>query len=227
MTNCEKGLLLNDNCINVLDTLGNETIDLVLTDPPYLINYKTNRRKNKGHDFCSEIINDDIDYKELLAIYFSECYRVLKQNTAMYVFSSPKTQHVFAELLIDAGFNIKNRIIWDKGHWTSGDLVAQLGQQYEIIFLVNKGRKPFNGKRIGDVWRFKKVLGKKQRHQNQKPIPLLEQCLLTHSNEGDLVFDGFAGVATTAKACVNTNRSYICVEIDKKYHDIALELLEL
>ena len=213
-----------DDCLNIMKQIENESIDLIVTDPPYLIKYKTNRRKNKDHDFCSEILNDDNE--QLIIDYIRECYRILKNNTAMYMFCNCDKVDFFKQELENAGFKIKNMIIWVKNNWTAGDLKAQFGKQYEIIFLVNKGRKCFNGKRITDVWMFDKISGKKQLHQNQKPVDLLKQCILKHSDENDIIFDGFMGSGSTGVACIETNRKFIGVELDKKYFEIAKERIE-
>ena len=137
------------------------------------------------------------------------------------MFCSSKTIDYFKKTCEESGFKIKNIIIWVKNNWTAGDLAAQFGQQYEMILLLNKGRKEFNGKRISDVWFFNRVVGKNQLHQNQKPVELIEQCIIKHSNEGDTVFDPFMGSGTTGIACKNTKRNFIGVELDKKYFDIA------
>lgn len=202
-----------------MKNIPDKSIDLVLTDPPYLMQYKTNRRKDKAHDFCKEILNDD-NY-DLINKYINECYRILKNNTAMYMFCNCDKVDFFKQNIERAGFKIKNMIIWTKNNWTAGDLKAQFGKQYEIIFLANKGRKIFNGKRISDIWQFNKVVGKKQLHQNQKPVDLLKQCILKHSDENDIVFDGFMGSGSTGVACVNTNRNFIGIELDDKYFNIA------
>ena len=213
-----------DDCLNIMKQIENESIDLIVTDPPYLIKYKTNRRKNKDHDFCSEILNDNNE--QLIIDYIRECYRILKNNTAMYMFCNCDKVDFFKQELENAGFKIKNMIIWVKNNWTAGDLKAQFGKQYEIIFLVNKGRKCFNGKRITDVWMFDRISGKKQLHQNQKPVDLLKQCILKHSDENDIIFDGFMGSGSTGVACIETNRKFIGVELDKKYFEIAKERIE-
>ena len=213
-----------DDCLNIMKQIENESIDLIVTDPPYLIKYKTNRRKNKDHDFCSEILNDDNE--QLIIDYIRECYRILKNNTAMYMFCNCDKVDFFKQELENAGFKIKNMIIWVKNNWTAGDLKAQFGKQYEIIYLVNKGRKCFNGKRITDVWMFDKISGKKQLHQNQKPVDLLKQCILKHSDENDIIFDGFMGSGSTGVACIETCRKFIGVELDKKYFEIAKERIE-
>ena len=213
-----------DDCLNIMKQIENESIDLIVTDPPYLIKYKTNRRKNKDHDFCSEILNDNNE--QLIIDYIRECYRILKNNTAMYMFCNCDKVDFFKQELENAGFKIKNMIIWVKNNWTAGDLKAQFGKQYEIIFLVNKGRKCFNGKRITDVWMFDRISGKKQLHQNQKPVDLLKQCILKHSDENDIIFDGFMGSGSTGVACIETNRKFIGIELDKKYFEIAKERIE-
>ena len=216
--------LLNGDCVELMKKIPDKSIDLIVTDPPYLINYKTNYRKDKTHDFCSTILNDD-NY-DLIHNYIQECYRILKDDTAMYMFCNCDRVDYFKQELENAGFKIKNMIIWVKNNWTAGDLYAQFGKQYEIIFLVNKGRCKFNGKRITDVWNFDRVAGKNQLHQNQKPIDLLEQCITKHSNENDVVFDGFMGSGSTGVACLNTNRNFIGIELNEDYYNIAKNRIE-
>jgi site-specific DNA-methyltransferase (adenine-specific) len=217
--------LIDLRCGDCLDVIRggvkNGSIDLIVTDPPYLIKYKTNRRKNKQHDFCREIQNDN--NPKVISSFFEEAYRVLKENSAMYVFTSWKTIDFFRECAIRNNFIIKNEIIWVKNNWTAGDLKAQFGQQYETIMLLNKGRSLFNGKRYNDVWNFKRVSGKEQVHQNQKPVDLIERCIESHSNKGDLVLDPFMGSGSTGVACKNLNRNFIGIELDEKYFEIAKE----
>ena len=146
-------------------------------------------------------------------------------NTAMYCFCSPKSIDFFIEQTTSQNFIIKNQIVWVKNNWTAGDLKGQFGQQYEIILLLNKGRKEFNGKRLTDVWHFPRVSGKKQLHQNQKPVELLEQCVKCHSYEDETILDPFMGSGSTGIACINTNRNFIGFELDNDYFNIAKERL--
>lgn len=216
--------LFNNDCLELMQRIPDKSVDLIVTDPPYLIKYKTNYRKDKEHDFCSEILNDD-NY-DLIKNYINQCYRILKDDTAMYMFCNCDRVDFFKQQLEETGFKIKNMIIWVKNNWTAGDLKAQFGKQYEIIFLVNKGRKCFNGKRITDVWNFDRVAGNAQLHQNQKPVDLLEQCILKHSNENDIVFDGFMGSGSTGVACLNTGRNFIGIELSEEYFNIAKNRIE-
>ena len=205
--------------------IPNGSVDLVVTDPPYLIQYKTGHRKDKSHKFCHEIMNDR--NKDLITSYLKECYRILKDNTAAYVFCSSKSIDFFRQEAIKTGFVVKNAIIWVKNNGTAGDLKAQYGQQYEPILYLNKGRCFINGKRITDVWNFPRVAAQHLIHQNQKPLPLIEQCVNKSSQlGGGVIFDGFMGSGTTAIACMNTNRNYLGFELDKEYYELSIKRIK-
>ena len=216
----ELNKIYNEDCLEGVKKIPDKSIDLIVTDPPYLVNYKTGRRKDKTHRFNKVILNDDNE--QLIIDYINECYRILKNNSAMYMFCSSDKVDFFKQQL-ENKFKIKNMIIWIKNNHTAGDLKGAFGRKYEIIFLVVKGVNHFNGKRLTDVWEFDRVSGKKQLHQNQKPLDLIKQCIEKHSDDGDLVFDGFVGSGTTAIACKELNRNYIGFELDKGYYDIAIE----
>lgn len=215
--------LIHNDVFNIFPSLSDNSIDLVITDPPYLVNYNTNRRKDKGHTFCKPIDNDNqsIDF---IKHYIDECYRILKPNHAMYMFSSQTNIDLFKQALEDK-FNIKNLIVWVKNNWTAGDLEAAYGRQYEFIFLCNKGRSIMNGKRYSDVWEFDRVVGNCQEHQNQKPVTLLQRMIAAHSLPGDLIFDGFMGSGSTCLAAYSLNRFYYGVEINKEHYESAVNLL--
>lgn len=216
-------VIYNEDCLIGMKNIESESIDLVVTDPPYLVNYKTGRRKDKTHRFSKVILNDDNE--QLIIDYINECYRILKNNSAMYMFCSSDKVDFFKQQL-EKKFKVKNMIIWVKNNHTAGDLKGSFGRKYEIIFLVVKGKKHFNGKRLTDIWEFDKVSGKNQLHQNQKPLDLIKQCIEKHSDKGDLVFDGFVGSGTTAIACKELGRNFIGFELDKGYFDIAIKRLE-
>ena len=214
----ELNKIYNEDCLEGMKRISDGSVDLIVTDPPYLINYS---RHVKGHRFENKILNDN--NPELISKYIKECYRILKNNSAMYMFTSHKTVDFFKQELENTGFNVKNMIIWDKQRQGMGDTSTVFGFQYELIFFVSKGQPKIRGKRLSDIWSFPKVVGRNQVHQNQKPIELIERCVTKHSNEGDVVFDGFMGSGTTAIACINTNRNYIGFELDKEYYKSSIE----
>lgn len=212
------------DCIKGMSLIDDGKVDMIVSDPPYLINYASSWHKEKEHRFCRTILNDDNE--KLIKDYMRECYRVLKDNSAAYMFCSSKTLDFFMEQAKDAGFTIKNVLIWHKNNHTAGDLEAQYGQCYEPILYLNKGRRKINGKRLTDVWEFDRVSSDKLVHQNQKPVNLIMRCILKSSKENDLVLDGFMGSGTTALACMRTKRNFIGWELDDGYYDVAQKRLK-
>ena len=106
---------------------------------------------------------------------------------------------------------------------TAGDLEAQYGKRYEFIIYANKGRAPFNPEmpRYDDIWKYNKVTGEKQIHQNQKPTDLLSRIIRQHTREGDLILDAFAGSCSTPVAAYRLQRDYIAFEISPtEYADV-------
>src|SRR5699024_3046679 len=219
----ELNKIYNEDCLVGMKRIPDNSIDLIVTDPPYLISYKTGYRKDKFHRFNETILNDDNE--ELIVNYIKECYRVMKDNSAMYMFCSSHKVDIF-KVNLEKYFNIKNMIIWVKNNHTAGDLKSAFGRKYEIVFLVTKGNKEFNGERVTDVWTFNRVTGNDQLHQNQKPIELIKQCIYKHSVKGDIVFDGFMGSGTTAVAALDMDRKYIGFELDKHYYDVAINRIK-
>ena len=214
----ELNKIYNEDCLEGMKRIPDGSVDLIVTDPPYLMNYKTGRRKDKTHRFNDVILNDDNE--QLITDYVKECYRIMKDDTAMYLFCSSNKVDFFKKEL-EKVFSIKNMIIWVKNNHTAGDLESAFGRKYEIVFLVNKGQRKFNGERLTDIWEFPKVSSDGQLHQNQKPIELIKRCIEKHSDVDDVVFDGFMGSGTTAAAALDTNRNYIGFELDEYYFNVA------
>ena len=223
--------LIKGDCLEYMATMTDESVDLIVTDPPYLMDYKTGRRNGKAdkydvnrenvvHKF-STVIDGDND-PELISKYITECYRILKNDSALYMFcNSNKVAYFVNEL--EKYFTMRNIIVWVKNNHTAGDLVHAFGKKHEFIILVNKGNAKIRGLRLSDVWEYDKVVGKSQLHQNQKPVALLKQCILKHSDEGQVVFDGFGGSGSTGIAARELQRGFIIVEKDEEYYNVAVE----
>lgn len=210
--------IYNDDCLNVVKLMDDKSVDIIITDPPYFMNYKTNRRKDKTHKFCSAIDNDA--NPELLSLIMPELYRVLKDNSAMYMFCNNMQLPLFMDT-IGEFFKIKNTIIWVKNNWSAGDLTGAYAHQYELCIYATKGRRELSGGRDSDVWFYDKVVGNNQLHQNQKPKEMIIKMLEKSSNINDTCFDPFMGSGTTAVSCIDTKRQYIGCELDKEYYGIA------
>lgn len=212
--------LLQGDCLELMKDLPNESIDMILCDPPYLMNYQSGRRKDKFKK-----IDNDVDAYELIKETLKESYRVMKDNTSIYMFCS--WHHVdFFKQAIEKEFKLKNIIVWNKNNHGAGDLKGAYAPKHEFVLYAHKGRSTFNEKRIPDVIDCAKVIGNNTLHPTGKPIDLLELFIERNSKEKEVVLDMFMGSGTTGLACKNLNREFIGMELDEGYFNIAKERIE-
>lgn len=204
--------LLHDDCLELMKDIPDGSVDLVLTDPPYGINYQSRRGKQK----YDKIKNDEC--LNFLSTYFQECSRVMKNDTAIYCFCSWHNIDKF-KIEFEKYFKLKNVLVWEKNNHGSGDLKAAYAPKYEFILYGNKGRCYFRNGRKEDVLYFNKTGNKN--HPTEKPVDLLEFLITNSSDEGDVVLDSFMGSGSTGIACVNTNRDFIGIELDEHYFQVA------
>ena len=106
----------------------------MLTDPPYLCDYSRHDSKSR---FSKKIANDENNSanESMIEKYLRECFRIMKDNTAIYCFCNYKKIDFFKQQIENAGFNLKNIIIWDKQRNGMGDLSTTFGYSYEFILL--------------------------------------------------------------------------------------------
>ena len=213
--------LLHGDCLELMKDIPDKSIDMILTDPPYLKAYSTGYRKGVARK-TTEIQNDHVfDFDSV----FTEYKRVTKPDAHIYIFGCWQTSSYFAETL-SKYFKLKNRLIWVKNNWTAGDLFWTYGQSYEEIWYASNGRKKLNGGRDRDCLFYHRVAGKQQRHLNQKPVALLEYLIAKSTNENDVILDSFMGSGSTGIACINTKRNFIGIEKDDTYFEIAKSRIE-
>ena len=193
-------------------------VDMICTDPPYLMNYKTGRRKDKTHDFCKPIANDT--NFELIKDIMPLLFELLNQGGAIYMFCNANHIDYFKQQ-IEQHFTLKNILIWVKNNWSAGDLKGAYAKQTEFILYAVKGRHILNGARDTDTLYYNRVVGNMQLHQNQKPVDLCKYLINKSSNENDTVLDCFMGSGSTGVACLQTNRNFIGIELEEKYYNIA------
>ena len=204
--------LYNGDCLELMKNIPDGSVDLVLTDSPYGMDFQSHYRK----EMYSKIGNDKV--LDWLEKYVDECFRILKDNTAVYFFCSWHNVDIFKQA-IEKKFKIKNILIWEKNNTSMGDLKGSYAPKYEMIIFAHKGRKLLNGFRYADVIKANRTGNKV--HPTEKPVDLLELFIKNSSNENEVVFDGFMGSGSCGVACINTNRNFIGIELDKGYFDIA------
>lgn len=196
------------DCIVKMKDMDSGSVNMVLADPPYLINYRSNHRKVKF-----DAIKGDND-PQLIKDFIKESFRLLKDNSAFYCFCSWHNIDFFKQE-IEKFFHIKNVIIWVKNNTGMGDLKGSYAPKYEIIIFAVKGKRPLNGYRYPDVLHYKRVPPKK--HPTEKPVDLLKVFIQNSSNEGDLILDPFAGSGSTGTACEDLGRNCILIEKDENF----------
>lgn len=226
--------LLNGECIELMKDIPDNSVDLILTDPPY------------GTTNCKwdSVIPFEPMWKEL--------NRIIKPNGAICLFGS---EPFSSALRMSNIKNYKYDWVWKKNKATQYLNAKKLPlNDYEIISVfykklptynpqMNKGKKYSNKHKPGDSGEcYGKVSYSKRKdittryprriiefcvdmkaeyHSTQKPVPLLEYLVKTYTNEGETVLDFTMGSGSTGVACVNTNRNFIGIELDKEYFKIA------
>ena len=202
------------DCLEVMKDIPDKSIDMILTDPPYGMNYQSSRRTATKQ--FAKITNDtNIDW---FPEFIKECYRILKDNSHIYIFCNDYNISKFRDLQEQAGFKNKRTLVWVKNNHTSGDLLGDYANKTEFINYAQKGRRLLNGGRDTNVLNFSRV--SKLEHPTQKPVDLNEYLIKKSTNENDIILDPFAGSGTTGVACKNLNRNYILIEKEPEYIDI-------
>lgn len=233
MKELELNKIHNIDCLEFMKTLPDKCIDLVLTDPPYKLEWKQQikfkDRKDMFHHKAETEKWDDIDIKELYEKLAPEFNRILKETGSLVCFV--RTEYI--TYLVDAGkkndLEVKATIIWHKTNpMTQVRKKNYLSSVESIVWLARKRDKipfTFNFSTQNEMHNFYEmpICGGNERfeHPTQKPLKLIEKLLQTHSNENDLVFDPFIGSGTTGVACQLLKRNYIGCEISPEYCKIA------
>ena len=214
--------LYQGDCLEVMDGIKDKSVDLIVTDPPYLMDYQSNRRKKE--DKFDKIKNDKGNYM-LIQDYLEECHRIMKDNTAIYCFCSWHNIDFFKREF-EKHFKLKNIIVWNKNNHGTGDLKGSYAPKHEFILFGHKGRTLLREKRIADVIDCPKISSNKLTHPTEKPQELLEIFIKQSSVEGSIIFDGFMGTGSCGIAAKKSTRNFIGIELDEKYFNIAKNRLE-
>ena len=210
----------NGDSLEILESLENGCIDVVLTDPPYGISYKSNRSMFDEAITKRGLLNDGKDEAfELLDKTCEILQRKTADNAHLYFFCSWNVFSSF-ESIISKYFTIKTPIVWDKGNKGSGDLENDWGNQTELIIYCVKGKKLVNTRR-GNIINVSRLHTSKMVHPTQKPTELLKQILEVSAVNGDFIVDPFMGSGSTIKASNELGFKSLGIELDKEMFNIA------
>ncbi|MBE8577830.1 DNA-methyltransferase [Vibrio sp. OPT18] len=228
--NDEPITLFNEDALQRMSKMADESVDLVLTDPPYKI---CSGGKGKSNQPKGMLNNDDKNVRngslfKHNEIKFSEwlpdVYRVLKEGSHAYFMTNAKNLNDLMNEALKVGFKFHNLLTWKKNNATPNRWYMQ---NSEFILFFRKGKsKSINDCGSKTVLEIDNILGNKV-HPTEKPVELMEILISNSSNENDVVFDPFAGSGSTLQAAKNLNRNAIGIEIDEEYFDIASKRLNI
>jgi site-specific DNA-methyltransferase (adenine-specific) len=206
--------LRNGDVREVLPSMPSESVDLIVTDPPYGIAFSGNKYQTEKYD---ELEGDHSP--ELMASVADDLARVLKSDRHAYVFCRWDTLPAVLESY-GQHFNVDTTIVWDKAVHGMGDL-EDWAPQHEFIVKCSKGRRELlTEKRQTNLIRQDDVrrTSDPNHHPTQKPTALLETLIDASSAEGEVVFDPFGGVYSSAVAAASMDRRAVSVELDTEFH---------
>jgi len=233
--------------LELLKTIESGSVDLVLTDPPYIISKKSGMQSHserkpgdEGYEQISKKKLEDgseeeVDYGRRFAVktdygqwdkdytlddlekVINEFYRILRKGGSCIIFFDLWKLETLKGLL--SKFSKHRLVEWIKTNpMPINQYATYLSNAREMaISCVKGGKATFNSEYDNGIYEYPIYGGKDRFHPTQKSLPLFEELITKHSNEGDIVVDPYAGSGTTALAAKNTNRTYICGEIDKDY----------
>lgn len=221
--------LWHGDSTEVLATYKTESFDLVITDPPYGVEYLSGMRT----DSLGKIANDgrDDSARAVVEEVLLQCVRLVGQNRHLVVFGPEVLRSQ-----LDAKVSSPAELIWVKQDGPGmGDLSAPYGPQHETAYFytsmhrhAGKRGRDNNPVRLrkGSVFKAVKPTGKSVRHPTEKPVfGLLSEMVESSSKSDEVVLDPFAGVGSTGVAALLLGRRAVLVELDERYCSIAIERL--
>lgn len=239
----EVNKIYNEDCLLGLAKIPDKSIDLVVTDPPYLhtkgrgINRETGKAYADGH---SKFANSDLYStkgfmmgemstfgEEQIDKVLTEYVRVCKIPN-MYIFCN-ETQVPYYTMWAEKHNLMFSILVWEKP--LSIINRNRFSQNIEFIIRIYDYGTALNRLyNVNDVYnrvqKVNQVTHSEKVHPTQKPLSIVEGFILLSSNEGDVVLDSFCGSGTTAVACVKNKRNYICFEKEEKFYNIALQRVQ-
>jgi len=201
------------NILHVEKLMDGNKADMVFTDPPYGVEYKSNM-SNKF-----EILKNDDKFLDIAPII----WQFLKENSPAFIWTS---HHVYPIWRKQFETYYKQTLIWYKGGGGMGDLKGQYALDYEMALFCVKGSPQFKNKRSMAVWDIKKDAGTKYVHPTQKPVALAEKAFEDFTKSGEIIIDLFGGSGSTLIAAERLKRQSFLMELDPKYCDVIVKRWE-
>ena len=197
--------------------LGNTKANLIITDPPYNVNYEGSAGKIKNDNMASE------NFYQFLLDAFSCMEKALADDGSIYVFHADTEGLNFRRAFADAGFYLSGCCIWKKQSLVLGRSPYQWQHEPVLYGWKKKGKHQwYTGRKESTIWEFDKPK-KNGDHPTMKPIPLLAYPIMNSSMSNAVVLDPFGGSGSTLIACEQSDRICYTVELDEKFCDVIVK----
>lgn len=239
--------IFNENCIDTLNRMEDDTVDLVITSPPYNMNLRIRNGK-----YCSRQINpptkefttkykgfnNNLPIDEFYEFHLNVLKELLRVSPIVFYNIQVVTgsKRAFFKIIGELNEYLKDIIVWDKGHAQPAMGEGILNRQTELILVFDKNnaisrkfdKNNFERGTLNDIWLIKRGAKSKElkNHSAIFPEALVEKILINFSNEGDMVYDPFTGSGTTGVVARKLNRKFIGSEILKEYADLARKRIQ-
>ena len=201
-----------------VDLVPYGTINLILTDPPYGIDYAESKRGigkiAKDKDIANDGFVTDAQYVEFTKGWLTPPLAQLSKKNSIYIFNCDKMIFALREACVQVGMKVAQLIIWVKDRAIIGRM--DYLPQHELILYGWKGTHDFKRGKDKSVV-FEPKPSKSKLHPTMKPVGLLRRLILNSTAVGDIVYDPFVGSGSTLIACEHTKRKCVMVEMDPEY----------
>jgi DNA modification methylase len=224
-------VILGD-CYEILKTIDDNSIDLILTDPPYNISRPSNFTKNSDNKKFNNISIDFGDWDQVeidIESLMIEFKRVLKPGGSIIIFYDIWKCSILKSIGEKLGLKQPRVCQWVKNNPVPiNSKKNYLSNGIEFFFTFVKGKNAtFNSSYDKGIYNFPLCHGNERtEHPTQKPLSLIKSLIEKHSKEGDVILDPFGGSGTTAIASIETNRRYFLIEKENNYYNITISRIE-
>jgi site-specific DNA-methyltransferase (adenine-specific) len=250
MDNLDLDQIIQGNCIEVLESFPENSIDLIFADPPY--NLQLQNELWRPNMTLVDAVDDDWDqfssfeaYDEFSIRWLSACRRVLRDTGTIWVIGTYHNIYRIGKIIQDLGYWILNDVIWVKTNPMPNFRGVRFANAHETLIWASKRKgskytfnhhamKPFNDDRqMRSDWLLPICSGAERlkengqkAHSTQKPEALLYRVILSSSNPGDIVLDPFFGSGTTGAIAKRLHRHWIGIESNDRYVRLAKKRLD-
>lgn len=206
--------IYHGDCLEVLPELRGSSVDLVLTDPPYVIGAVSAGNMASKSGGWGDMMNSSRWFRD----WYSECRRLLKPTGAIWTFCNWRSLPVVMKAALDSEFPVASVLVWHKD-WIGPGGTVGLRPAYEMVALLPMSEFSIEDRGLPDVWTHKWASFKPNGHPAEKPVELLSR--LARESGGGLILDPFMGSGSTLVAAKSLGYRAIGIEAEEKWCEVA------